>query len=209
MKGKLLGSLAALPLIAVGVVGGMDSANAASIGFGDQLDIGGFVIVSDEKLDFTDSTFFKTSDNEFAVTGTDGFFEPLIGQIGEIKDLVLAPNSTFLGSIEKFLDCSSCAPNSNSFTYELTKATRKTSADGFTESLIVAGNFRGIDNSILGTGSFSTQLPSNAVDGKSFSATITAVPEPTTTAGLLAAGALGAFKAGRRNKKKQEEEVTA
>jgi len=212
MKGKLLGSLAALPLIAAGVVGGMDSASAASIGVGDQLSITGEVLVESTTIDFynLDADNNLGNSGQFEITrSSTGFFEANERNVGAIRDLTVSNGATITG-ITSFLACTSingCStdPN-NDFTFDITSATRiddglggvKLNIDG----LFVSGN------SVIGRGQFSTDL-TDGINTTTFSTTVRAVPEPTTTAGLLAAGALGAFKAGRRNKKKQEEEVTA
>jgi len=220
MKGKLLGSLAALPLIAVGVVGGMDSASAASlIEVGDTLNISGSVIADPSNLDFLvfgSTTASPGTAGEFKVETSTGFFaannptgsaaSPTY-QVGAIQDLIGLSSGGSIGPIANFLDCSGC---DNPFTFDLSSATRTdlgTAANIFLSGVFNAGG------TIIGSGTLTSQINFDSGTGSfkvsSYSASATAVPEPTTTAGLLAAGALGAFKAGRRNKKKQEEEVTA
>lgn len=201
MQAKILSALAILPLAtAVSLIATNGDAKAAVVSAGDQLDIDGHVIVSETKVDFVD--------DQFEVTGTTGFFKNIVGQMGNIQDLDLAAESTFTGIIPNFLNCSNCTPGEFSFTFDLNKASRTKFAFGSTsyELLNVEGVFRsGQDASIIGTGGLSTKLPSNSISGNNFAATFTAepVPEPTTTVGLLAAGAIGAVKASRRKKKEE------
>lgn len=211
MKGKLLGSLAALPLIAAGLVGGMDSASAATLTAGEQLQFTGNVLVTNTGFDFKDHLDSDAAEQDFQITGasTSSFFAPNIGSFGVVQDLLIADGETITTTIADFLKCeaSSCT---NPFSFDLTSATRGSNilAGVKYDNLSVQGAFKDGTGQLIGKGGFSTQFQNGTI-AQPFSATITAVPEPTTTAGLLAAGALGAFKAGRRNKKKQEEEVTA
>lgn len=208
MRTKLLGPLAALPLIAAGVVAGMDGANAASIGVGDQLDFVGSAKTDATGINFltnlSDSSALGANPGNFIITGTTGFFLDNFFQVGKIQDLALANGGTLTTTITNFLDCSTCGPNP--FTFDLESGSR--TDIGSTVGLRLAGTFKAIgSNTILGEGTLTTQLVNNG-NPTSFSATVTAVPEPATTAGLLAAGALGAVKA-RRRKKKQQEKATA
>ncbi|MEO1131750.1 MAG: PEP-CTERM sorting domain-containing protein [Cyanobacteria bacterium J06639_1] len=223
-----MGSVAAASAIAVGASLNAGAASAALIG---QYDFAGSLFFSVNAFDFiTEPGDGGDGSPSPGIAGsyTTGFsdFGPS-GSFGSIEDLCRPPFACPVVPSQTEPLADFLVFDDGSFDLETVSGPDISTSGSFTTvQFDVTGTF--IDGSDLstsaGSGRFTSQIPNSSFQGpdliaflagegpgffvgpQTYSATFTAVPEPATTAGLIAAGAMG-FAARMRNKKKQAAEA--
>ncbi len=201
MKLKLFATIGAVAVLTTSVLANVKSADAATTGV---LTFVGDNAFTSSSLSFSDLT---NNPGKFNISANStGSFAGLGGTEGSIKNITAPPGGTSSPlNLPNFLTIST---SSGPIAFDLQNFTQSqitiaTVVPGISFAIVTAnGVFRDNSGTTVGSGIFSAQVsPGQSTGSTTYSASISAVPEPSDVAGIVTLGVLGTvFVAGNRKR---------